>query len=85
MVQQGLSSGKKRRTSTDGGVLGAMDRSLIVRGALYLGFALGMVGLFFGVENVDSRVPEAVVILICGLAIFHLNHKQSARRNGSVF
>lgn len=85
LVQQGLSSGKKRRTSSDGGVLGALDRSIAIKGGLYLAFALGMVTLFIGVENVtSSRVAEAIVIMICALAIFHLNHQQSARRNGSV-
>ena len=84
LVQQGLSSGKKRRTNTDGGALAAMDRSLIVRGALYVGFSLGMLALFSGLQHVDSRAAEAVVILICGLAIFHLNHQKSAQRNGSV-
>lgn len=80
-----MSSGKKRRKSSDGGILGALDRSIPVKGSLYLAFALGMVTLFFGVENVtSSRVAEAVVIMICALAIFHLNHQQSARRNGSV-
>jgi putative nucleotidyltransferase with HDIG domain len=85
LVQKGLSSGKKRRTSSDGGVLGTLDRSLVVRGSLYLAFALGMISLFIGVENVTTtRIAEAVVIMICSLAIFHLNHQQSARRNGSV-
>lgn len=84
LVQKGLSSGKKRRTSTDRGALSAMDRSLAVRGLLYLGFGLGMLGLLLGVQDIDSRWGEAVVILICGLAIFHLNHQQSARRNGCV-
>jgi putative nucleotidyltransferase with HDIG domain len=84
LVQKGLSSGKKRRTSTDRGALSAMDRSLAVRGLLYLGFCLGILGLLLSVQDIDSRWGEAVVILICGLAIFHLNHQQSARRNGCV-
>ncbi len=85
LVQQGLSSGKKRRTSSGGGVLGSLDRSLPVRGLVYLGFAMGMVSLFFGVENVTySRIVEAIVIMICGLAIFHLNHQKASARNGSV-
>ena len=85
MVQQGLSSGKKRRTNSGGGVLGVLGRSLPIKGALYLAFATGMVSLFVGVENVSySRIVEAVVILICSLAIFHLNHQRAARRNGSV-
>ncbi len=85
LVQQGLSSGKKRRTNSDGGVLGRLDRSLLVRAVLYLGFALGMVGLFTGHSGVSSgRVAEVVVILISALAIFQLNHHQAANRNGSV-
>ena len=58
LVQKGLSSGKKRRTSTDGGALAAMDRSLIVRGALYVGFSLGMLALFSGLQHVDSRAED---------------------------
>lgn len=66
-------------------MLGSLDRSLWVRGGLYLAFAVGMVSLFVGIENVTySRVVEAIVIMICGLAIFHLNHHRAAARNGSV-
>lgn len=66
-------------------MLGALDRSLVLRGALYLGFAFGMVGLLVGISDVDlTRVTVAVVILVSSLAIFHLNHQQSASRNGSV-
>ena len=85
LVRKGLSSGKKRRTSSEGGVLDSLDHSLFVRGLLFLAFALGMVSLFVGVVNVSySRVVEAVVILICALAIFHLNHQKTSSRNGSV-
>ena len=85
MVQQGLSSGKKRRTQSDG-ILGALDSSLVVRGLLFLSFALGLVSLFMGTELVTyGRIVEALVIMICGLGIFYLNHRSSSRRNGSVF
>lgn len=85
LVQQGLSSGKKRRTNQDGGFLGSLDRSFLVRVLLYVGFALGLVGLFFGLSGVASeRVPEVVAILISALAIFQLNHQKAAVRNGSV-
>ena len=85
LVQQGLSSGKKRRTSQNGGFLGGLDRSLLIRGLLYLGFALGMVGLFFGLSGASAgRVAETVVILVSALAIFQLNHREAANRNGSV-
>jgi len=44
-----------------------------------------MISLLFGLPDVDlKRVTVAVVILASSLAIFHLNHQQSARRNGSV-
>ena len=86
LVQKGLSSGRKRRTSSEGGVLDKMDRSLWLRGGLYLGFALGMMGLLAGIEGVDlNRVIVASVILVSSLAIFQLNHQQSASRNGRVF
>ena len=85
LVQQGLSSGKKRRTSSDGGVLGRLDRSFLVRGLLYGGFALGMVGLFFGLAEIRTgQVVEVMVILLSALAIFQLNHQQAANRNGCV-
>ncbi|MGD1978974.1 MAG: HDIG domain-containing protein [Akkermansiaceae bacterium] len=85
LVQQGLSSGKKRRTSSDHGLLGRLERSFLVRVLLYAGFALGMLGLFFGLDRLDSgRAAEAVVILVAALAIFQLNHHRAANRNGSV-
>ncbi|MEJ6645158.1 MAG: HDIG domain-containing protein [Akkermansiaceae bacterium] len=44
-----------------------------------------MISLLFGLPDVDLRtVTVAVVILVSSLAIFHLNHQQAARRNGSV-
>ena len=62
-----------------------MDRSLILRGFLYLGFAVGMVSSLIGVDGADLRwVAVAVVILVSALGIFHLNHQNSAKRNGSV-
>ena len=85
LVQQGLSSGKKRRTSSDTEILGVLDRSFAIRVSLYLSFAVGMIALFFGLEDVTSNlVMEAIILLICALGIFHLNHKHSARLNGSV-
>ena len=57
-----------------------------MRGVLYLAFALGMLSLFAGVEKVTyTGIVEALVIMICGLAIFHLNHQRASARNGSVF
>ena len=85
LVQKGLSSGKKRRTNSDAGILANLDRSLLIRGLLYLSFGVGMISLLFGLEDFHPRrIIIAVLILIGSLAIFHLNHQQSARRNGSV-
>ncbi|MDB4537134.1 HDIG domain-containing protein [Akkermansiaceae bacterium] len=81
-----MSSGKKRRTSSGDGPLEKLDHSLALRGALYLGFAVGMLSLLVGTEGGSpARLRIAGVILVCSLAIFHLNHQASARRNGSVF
>lgn len=67
-------------------MLGALDRSLIARVLLYLGFSCCMAGLFWVSRDFDwkARGAEAAVIMISGLAIFHLNHQQSAARNGKV-
>ena len=86
LVQQGLSSGKKRRTSSGDGLLEKLDRSLGLRGALYLGFAASMLSPLIGTESESlGWLSIAGVILVCSLAIFHLNHQRSARRNGTVF
>lgn len=86
LVQQGLSSGKKRRTQSDAGVLVRLDRSLVIRGLLYVGFAIGMCGLLLGLPGIGRMdMVVGMVILACSLGIFHLNHQLSARRNGSVF
>ena len=86
LVQQGLSSGKKRRTSSGDGPLEKLDQSLPLRGALYLGFVVGMLSLLLGTdEGTLGKLIVASVILVCSLAIFHLNHQSSARRNGTVF
>ena len=86
LVQQGLSSGKKRRTSSDDGPFEKLGRSLALRGALYLGFAVSLLSLLIGTESASlGWLAIAGVILVCSLAIFHLNHQSSARRNGTVF
>ena len=86
LVQQGLSSGKKRRTSSPDGPLEKLDQSLVLRGTLYLSFAVGMLSLLIGSEgNTLGWLFISSVILVCALAIFHLNHQSSAKRNGTVF
>lgn len=85
LVQQGLSSGKKRRTSSGDGLLDRLDRSFVLRIILFAAFALAILGFFLGAQEVTTmRVTEGLVILICGLAIFHLNHHQSSRLNGRI-
>jgi len=89
-VQQGLSSGKKRRKQDDKSLLGRMDRSVILRGILYLGFLGGLVALLWGAPEVVSwgqfnSLAVVTVLATTTVAIFQLNHQSCSRKNGSVF
>jgi len=89
LVQQGLSSGKKRRTADEKGLFWFLSRSPSVRAGIYLAFALGLailIALTSGMSGLGLRgtLTVAGVLLICAIAIFHLNHGTSAVKNGSV-
>jgi putative nucleotidyltransferase with HDIG domain len=91
LTQQGLSSGKKRRTRSDGPVSSTLDRSLVVRIAVYCMFAaLVMVLVLLSAgENGFGELPArglVVTALALGtlVAVFHLSHPEVAARNGHV-
>ncbi|MDB4353839.1 hypothetical protein N9Z02_00905, partial [Akkermansiaceae bacterium] len=89
LVQQGLSSGKKRRTADPKGLFWFLSRSSLVRVGIYIAFALGFGALIMGTNGIADlgqlgTLSVAAVLLVCAVAIFHLNHGASAVRNGSV-
>ncbi|MDB4618323.1 HDIG domain-containing protein [Akkermansiaceae bacterium] len=89
LVQQGLSSGKKRRTSEEGGMFWFLSRSALVRGGIYAASAAMLAAVLWkcpGMEEMGSVLLLSItaVLLICAVAIFQLNHHRSANKNGSV-
>ncbi len=89
LVQQGLSSGKKRRTAEEKGLFWFLSRSPSVRVGIYLAFALGLAFLISATAGIASlgyqgTLTVAGVLLVCAVAIFHLNHGKDALRNGNV-
>lgn len=89
LVQQGLSSGKKRRTSGEGGMFWFLSRSALVRGGIYAASAAMLAAVLWkcpGMEEMGSVLLLSItaVLLICAVAIFQLNHHRSANKNGSV-
>lgn len=89
LVQQGLSSGKKRRTSEASAAFWFLSQSAAVRGAVYLAFALGLAILCWSSpehEGIGQGLLYAItgVLVVCAIAIFQLNHHKSAGKNGSV-
>ncbi len=90
LVQEGLSSGKKRRTQDDKSLLGKMERSVIIRSVIYLAFLLGIMAMLWQALDFTSMgafnfLAMLFVLTVCALAIFQLNHQDCARKNGSVF
>ncbi|MGJ8695019.1 MAG: HD family phosphohydrolase [Verrucomicrobiaceae bacterium] len=89
LVQQGLSSGKKRRTSKEKGLFWFLSRSVLVRAGIYLVFAGGISALLWNASSIAGLgqlqvLAVALVLLISAIAIFHFNHQQASRRNGNV-
>ncbi|MEP4078824.1 HD family phosphohydrolase [Haloferula sp.] len=97
LARKGMSSGKKRRVQSDGGVASSLDRSPWVRFALYLTFcAAASVLIMKGVSTLDGfdeltveakRLDFALYaffIALSGAAVLELNLDLAARRNGRV-
>lgn len=89
LVQQGLSSGKKRRTNQASGIFWFLSQSASVRAAVYLAFAIGLAVLCWNSperEGMGQGLLFAItgVLVVCAIAIFQLNHHKSAGKNGSV-
>ncbi|MGC6427437.1 MAG: HD family phosphohydrolase [Akkermansiaceae bacterium] len=89
LVQQGLSSGKKRRTSGETGIFWFLSRSGTVRGGIYAACAALLAAVLWNCPGMTAMGPVlllsiAVVLLICAVAIFQLNHRRSSTKNGSV-
>ncbi|MDB4305864.1 hypothetical protein N9927_04195, partial [Akkermansiaceae bacterium] len=89
LVQQGLSSGKKRRTADEKGLFWFLSRSSSVRAGIYIAFAVGLGALILATSGItglgqQGTLNVAGVLLICAISIFHLNHGVSAVKNGNV-
>ena len=89
LVQQGLSSGKKRRTNEETGVFWFLSRSGLVRGGIYAACAALLAAVLWSCPGAEETgevllLSIAGVLLVCAVAIFQLNHRKSATRNGSV-
>lgn len=89
LVQQGLSSGKKRRTSEETGIFWFLSRSASVRGGIYVASAALLAAVLWncpGMEPMGNVLLLSVtgILLVCAIAIFQLNHSRSANKNGSV-
>ena len=69
MTQQGLSSGKKRRTQTDGLVASALDRSVVLRISIYGAFAAVLGLLVMGAGRQDGPALEAGQGVLVGLLV----------------
>lgn len=91
LTQQGLSSGKKRRTQTDGAVVTTLDRTAAVRYLIYGGFAalIGLLAYHFakGAEgglDPGSAVISSLMAVVMALVVFEIYHPSVARRNGHM-
>ena len=91
MTQQGLSSGKRRRTQADGLVASTLDRSALLRVSIYGAFAVVVGLLVLGAsrhEGSSLQAGQGVLVSILVLAMvvvaFELCHRDVARRNGRV-
>lgn len=81
LVQKGMSSGTKRRTQSDSGVVGAVDRSPWSRGGVYIGFSVLMLLLVlnsnasspFGSDIVTAAL-FSVLFSVVGIIIFEVNN-----------
>ena len=84
LAQQGMSSGKKRRTHEQGSLTGSMDRSFGVRTLLYLLFTF--LGTILVMRNPSSYVSEfgtvaflQIAICFAVISVFEIQHSHKPR------
>ncbi|MDG2486608.1 MAG: HDIG domain-containing protein [Roseibacillus sp.] len=92
LTQQGLSSGKKRRTQADRALAVGLDRSNIVRYVMYLSFAFFAAGLAFNFAGTTGRSGESfrsgfscMLAGGMGLALLEVLFRKVTQRNSHVF
>ena len=92
LTQQGLSSGKKRRTYADRALILRLDGSSGVRYGLYLLFTLFAASLAFNDSGATGQGEEGVgtlfsFLVACGisLALFEILCRKVTGRNSHVF
>jgi len=91
LTKQGLSSGKKRRTQSDGLVVSTLDRSLALRYSIYgaFGVVLSVLALNFSRNSGEGIAPihgilSGLIAAAMAVLLFELRHAEVARRNGHV-
>lgn len=91
LTQKGLSSGKKRRTQSDGSVVDSLDRSAVLRFSIYGGFAAIFSLLVLvatrgtGAElEVGHGILVGLLLLAMVVVAFEISQKDVVRRNSQV-
>ena len=92
LTQQGLSSGKKRRTHSDRALAAGLDRSIVIRYGLYLSFALFAAVLAFNFVGTafsgGASLRAGFSCLLAGglcLALLEVLFRKVTQRNSHVF
>lgn len=92
LARQGLSSGKKRRVHTENAAIQSLELSRWVRFSLYAIFVVGAAMLILRASfhqsgfatNPWQGVIAGSVVALTGVALFHVAHDVSCRRNSRV-
>lgn len=89
LVQQGMSSGRKRRTQEQNTLFDILGRSVLIRLAMYAGFLIALVALAWRAPDVVvwgklHSLAVVSVLAVCAVLIFQLNHNYCRRKNGHV-
>jgi len=91
LAQQGMSSGKKRRTRSETGLLARLERSIWLRALLLLAFVLtaGWMSLqageetAFGADGWQSGML-GLVLAVSAVLLFRINYDKTAVRTGRI-
>lgn len=91
LTQQGLSSGKRRRTQADGSMVDSLDRSMVLRYSIYGGFMAIFCLLVLEASRSFGPTLEggpgilvALLMLVMVVVAFEMSHGKVARRNSQV-